>query len=111
MNDLVTELQYKIQMINKAIDTLAKNGQKKAEAEMTYRIELAKKMLAERERGTPVTIIGDICRGDARIASLKFDRDTREAIYDANRESIMAWKLEAKIMENQIAREWGRTEV
>ena len=108
MNDLVTDIQYKLQMINKAIERLAKNGQRKAQAEMNYRMELAKKILAEREKGTPVTIMGDICRGDPKIAALKFERDTAEAVYQANIEAIMAWKLEAKIMEAQISREWGR---
>lgn len=111
MNDLVTDIQYKLQMINKAIDRLAKNGQRKAQAEMNYRMELAKKILTEREKGTPVTIMGDICRGDPKIAALKFERDTAEAVYQANIETIMAWKLEAKIMEAQIGREWGRQEV
>ena len=31
MNDLVTDIQYKLQMINKAIERLAKNGQRKAQ--------------------------------------------------------------------------------
>ena len=111
MNDLVTDIQDKLVMINKAINRLAKNGQLKAEAEMNYRIALAQKILIEREKGTPVTIISDICRGDAHIAALKFDRDTKEAVYQANLETINAWKLEARIMENQIGREWGRQEV
>ena len=46
-----------------------------------------------------------------RLPALKFERDTAEAVYDANIEAIMAWKLEAKIMEAQIGREWGRQEV
>ena len=111
MNDLVTDIQDKLVMINKAINRLAKNGQLKAEAEMNYRIALAQKILIEREKGTPVTIISDICRGDPQIAALKFDRDTKEAVYQANLETINAWKLEARIMENQIGREWGRQEV
>jgi hypothetical protein len=111
MNDLVTELQYKLKMIDKAIDTLAKNGQRKAEAEMNYRIELAKEILVQREKGVPVTIISDLCRGVPRIAKMKFERDTSEVVYQSNLEAIMAWKMEAKMMENQIAREWGRQEV
>ncbi len=108
MNDLVTELQHKLKMINKAIDTLAKNGQKMAEAEMNYRIELAKEILIQRDNGIPVTIISDICRGNQKIAKLKFERDTAEVVYQSNLEAIMAWKLEAKMIENQIAREWSQ---
>ncbi len=106
MNDLVSELQHKLKLINKAIDTLAKNGQRMAEAEMNYRIELAKEILIQRDNGVPVTIISDICRGNQKIAKLKFERDTAEVVYQSNLEAIMAWKLEAKMIENQIAREW-----
>lgn len=108
MNDLVSELQHKLKLINKAIDTLAKNGQRMAEAEMNYRIELAKEILIQRDNGVPVTIISDICRGNQKIAKLKFERDTAEVVYQSNLEAIMAWKLEAKMIENQIAREWSQ---
>ena len=43
MNDLVTDLQHKLKMIDRAIDTLAKNGQRLAQSEMHYRMELAKR--------------------------------------------------------------------
>ena len=108
MNDLVSELQHKLKLINKAIDTLAKNGQRMAEAEMNYRIELAKEILIQRDNGVPVTIISDICRGNQKIAKLKFERDTAEVVYQSNLEAIMAWNLEAKMIENQIAREWSQ---
>lgn len=108
--NLLNDLSNLLSRINKAIDTLARNGQKKAEAEMNYRIGLAQKILAEREKGTPVTIISDICRGDKAIARLKFDRDTAEAVYEANIEAINAWKLEARMMEGQVQREWGRSD-
>ena len=108
---LVNDLQYTIQRINKAIDSLAKNGQRKAQAEMNYRMALAAEILQLREQGVPVTIIGDICRGSPKIATLKFERDTAEAVYDANTEAINAWKLEARMMESQISREWGRKDV
>ena len=111
MNDLVTDLQHKLKMIDRAIDTLAKNGQRLAQSEMNYRMELAKTILTLRADGVPVTIINDLARGDPKIAALKFDRDTHQSIYDANTEAINAWKLEARIMAAQIGREWGRTEV
>lgn len=108
--DLIVDLQHKLNMINKAIDTLAKNGQRKARAEMNYRIELSKEICYLREKGVPVTIINDICRGNSKIAALKFERDTAEVVYQSNLEAIMAWKMEAKMMDTQIAREWGRTD-
>ena len=108
MNDLVTDLSYLLRKIDKAIDTLAKNGQQAAKAEMEYRIALAQEILILRDKGQPVTIIGDLARGNSKIASLKFNRDTSQAVYEANLEAIQSWKLQARLMDSQIAREWGR---
>jgi|BioPla2DNA2_1021312.scaffolds.fasta_scaffold05473_11 hypothetical protein len=108
MSDLINDLQYKLQLINRAIDTLAHNGKRLAKAEQEYRIGLAKKILELRESGIPVTIISDLARGDRQIAELKFQRDTSEAVYNANQEAINGWKLEVRMLESQISREWGR---
>ena len=106
--DLINDLQHRLKMIDRAITTLANNGQRKAQAEMNYRMALAKKIITEREKGTPVTIIGDLCRGDPQVAALKFERDVAEVVYDSNIESINSWKLDARMMDAQISREWGR---
>lgn len=106
-NDLMFDLQNKLTMLNKAIDTLAKNGQKLAQAERDYRMALASEMMVKRSEGLPVTLIGDVCRGERTIAELKFKRDTAQAVYDANNEAINVWKLESRVLENQISREWG----
>jgi len=108
--DLVADLQSKFSNISKAIDALYPNGVKKATAEREYRVALAKEILKMRASGMPVSIIGDVCRGDDYIADLKMARDIAESNLDANKEAIMAWKLEAKSIEEQISREWGRRE-
>jgi len=106
--DLIIELQNKMTMLDKAVTTLARNGQKLAQAEQDYRMALAERILIERDKGVPVTIIGDICRGSPGIANLKFARDTAQAVYDANTEAINVWKIHVRVLEAQIAREWGR---
>lgn len=108
--DLITDLQTLIQKINKAVDTLARNGQKFAAAERDYRVALRQEILKEREAGLPATLIGDLARGDTYIADLKMARDTSEAVYNANQEAIQSWKLQARLYDAQIGREWGRRE-
>ena len=61
-----------------------------AEAERTYRIELAKAMLIYKSEGGAATISKDIVRGQKFIADLKFDRDVSRGISDACREAIRA---------------------
>jgi hypothetical protein len=109
--DLIVDLQALIVRINKAIDTLARNGIKLAEAERTYRVGLAQLILKMREGGMPVSIVGDVARGDTYVADLKLARDTAQSVYDANIEAINCWKLQARLYDAQISREWGRKEV
>ena len=106
--DLITDMQDKLNMLNRAVNTLAKNGRALAEGERTYRVALAQLILKMRDAGMPVTIIGDVCRGDSFIADLKLARDTAQAVYDANIEAINVWKLQVRVLESNIGREWGR---
>jgi len=101
-------ISWTLTRLNKAIDALAKNGQKSAQAERDYRMALAAEILIKRDEKIPVTIISDICRGERKIAQLKFDRDVAQAVYDANNEASNVWKIHVRVLESQIAREWGR---
>jgi len=56
----------------------------------------------------PVTLINQIIYGVQEVANLRFDRDVKEAIYQANLESINSTKLKLRILENQLNREWGQ---
>ena len=107
MNDLVTEIGNKSRMLDVAITELKKRGQKYAEAEKVYRIALARCILDEREKGTPVTIISDICRGSTQIAGLRFERDCAEVVYKSAMEAINSMKLQIRLMDSQLDREWG----
>ena len=104
--DLMLDLQAKVTLLDKALQQLGKRGRDYAQAEQDYRIALAKKIAVEREKGTPVTIISDICRGDKDIALAKFQRDVAEITYDAAKEACNVYKLQLRLLENQIDREW-----
>jgi hypothetical protein len=104
--DLIMELQSKVALLDKALQQLGNRGRTYAQAEQDYRVALAKKIAIEREKSTPVTIISDICRGDKDIALAKFQRDVAEITYDSAREAINVYKLQIKVLENQIDREW-----
>lgn len=107
MNDLVTEIGNKSRMLDVAIAELKKRGQKYAEAEKVYRIALARCILDEREKGTPVTVISDICRGSTQIAGLRFERDCAEVVYKSAMEAINSMKLQIRLMDSQLDRECG----
>ena len=61
-------------MLDTAIRELGARGKAYAQAEHDYRVALAEKTLSERDKGAPVTVCSDICRGDWKIAKLCFER-------------------------------------
>lgn len=107
-NDLFLEAQDKASQLDKALGSLGKYGRENALAEKNYRIALRQAILIERNKGTPVTIILNLVKGEEDIAELRFKRDCAEANYKACLEGINVLKLEVKIMDEQISREWNR---
>jgi len=105
--DLQEELLLKRKQLDKSVKSLRETGSEYAKSYTQYRIELAKELVKLKESGMPVTIAYDIARGKPEIAKLKFNEIRDEAIYKANQESINSLKLEIKIIESAINREWN----
>ena len=101
------ELEKYRNKLEVSVQNLGKLGRTRASTEAEYRIALAQAILLHRAEGMPVTIIGDICRGTPEIAELKQERDIAESLYQSCIEAINAYKLNIRIIEGQIAREWG----
>ena len=76
--------------------TLKDSGCQLAENEAEYRKMLRIAILEERDKGTPVTIISDICRGTPEIAKLRFERDCAEVVYKSTMEAINGYKLQCR---------------
>lgn len=106
--DLWQELSEKRALLDKAIETLASNGYELAAKERDYKIAINKKALELRAEDTPVTLINTIIYGYEDIAKLRFERDTAEVKYNANNEYINTLKLQIRILENQLSREYSR---
>lgn len=105
--ELWTELNEKRVMLDKAIETLAMNGYDLAAKERDYKIAINKKALQLRAEDTPVTLINTIIYGYEDIAKLRFERDTAQVKYNSNLEYINTIKLQVRILENQLNREYG----
>ena len=89
------------------LETCKTAGIQLAENEALYRKALREEMLSERMGGTPVTIIGDLCKGKAHIAELRYKRDCSEAVYKASQEAINVNKLRLRMLYAQMQREWN----
>ena len=107
MHDLINEIGQKSRLLDAAIRELGVRGRAYAQAERDYRVAMSRKILEERDKGTPVTIISDICRGTPEIAKLRFERDRAEVVYKSTMEAINGYKLQIRILDAQVGREWS----
>jgi hypothetical protein len=106
--DLLNELQIKIKELNTSIKSLRQTGTEYAEAERSYKVCLRQHALRLRsEKDMPVTLIQQVVYGVPEVAEKRFTRDVAEAVYKANQEAINSIKLQIRIIEGQLNREFA----
>lgn len=110
MSDLLTELQSVKNELRKSMQLLRQNGEALAEKEHDYQVIKAQTVVMMKDEGRTITEIQLSIKGQPRVSEALFERDKAKVMYDANMEHINATKLEMRIIENQIAREWGNHE-
>lgn len=107
MSDLINDVQQKIRELETSVRALRKTGTAFAEAERDYKILLRTECLKLRDEGVAIGLIDKTCYGIPSVAKARFERDVAEAVYKANQESINSIKLQIRILDAQIQREWG----
>ena len=105
--DLYSELQTKTAQLEMSVKELRKNGTAYAQAEKDYKILLRQECLKLRDAGMAIGMIDKTCYGIPAVAEARFKRDVAETIYKANQEAINSIKLEMRLIEGQLQREWG----
>lgn len=106
MQDLVAEVYEVLDRLDELVKEYEFSGCQFAENEAEYRKALRIEELKERNKGLPVSLIGDVCRGKPHIAELKLKRDSSEAVYKATQEAINVNKLRLRTINDMIAREY-----
>jgi hypothetical protein len=109
MIELYNELQQKTRELETSIKLLRKNGTAYAETEKNYKVLLRMECLKLRDEGMAIGMIDKTCYGIPSVAEARFKRDVAEATYKANQEAINSIKLQLRLIENQLQREWGNT--
>lgn len=107
MNDLFNELQVKTKDLEKSIKQLRISGTNYAQAEKDYKVLLRTECLKLRDEGMAIGMIDKTCFGIPSVAEARFKRDVAEAVYKANLEAINSIKLQMRLIENQLQREYG----
>ena len=106
--DLAVTMQEKLAELEKGPDEMLSSGIALANAEREYKTLLASKTIELKDRGYSVSMIDKLILGVAEIAEARYKRDIAETIYEASKERINCTKLEIRVLENQIGREYGR---
>lgn len=105
--DLYEELQQKTKQLSASLKELRNSGTEYAKAERDYKILLRQECLKLRDQGMAIGMIDKTCYGIPEVAEARFRRDVAETVYTANKEAINTIKLQMKLIEAQIGREWS----
>lgn len=108
--DLYNELNTLTNQLKISLKQLRTNGIELAKCERDYKVAVNKKALELRAEDMPVTLIQQVIYGYDDIAMLRFKRDSAQVVYNANMEAINTIKLQMRLLENQIQREYGNGE-
>ncbi len=105
--ELYEELELKTRQLEASIKSLRKTGAAYADAEKTYKIILRQECLRLRDEGMAIGMITMTAYGIPSVAEARFKRDIAEVTYTANKEAIQSVKLQLRLIESQIQREYG----
>ena len=105
--ELYNALQDKTKQLDMSIKQLRRSGTEYAEAERAYKVLLRQECLKLRDEGMAIGMIDKTCFGIQSVADARFKRDVAEAVYKANLEAINSIKLQMRLIEAQISREYS----
>ena len=105
--DLFNELQQKTRELEISIKSLRRTGSEYAQAEKDYKVLLRLECLKLRDEGMAIGMIDKTCYGIPAVAEARYKRDVCEAVYRANMEAINSIKLQMRLIEGQLQREYG----
>lgn len=90
-----------------ALAEYKKRGTDYAKAYKNYRVLLSQELLRLKAEGMPVTICNDLARGKKEVAEAKEQEIITECLYKSCQEAILTYKLQIKILQNQIDKEYN----
>lgn len=105
--DLIDRIQNLVAELSEYVKGLKNWGIKKAQAEQDYQTALSQEVLKERDKGTAIGVIQLIVKGKPEVAKKRFERDVAESMYQVAQEKINIAKLELRLLDSQVSREWS----
>lgn len=106
--DLLTMLDHDRTLMIHALSEAKERGLALAHAEAEYQTAKNKTALLLKAEGQAATMISLLLKGDERVSNALFMRDCAQVMYDSAKEAINTYKLSARLIEAQIAREYNQ---
>ena len=105
--DLIDKIQQILELLTASIKSMRITSEQYAQAEKEYKILLRQEALKLKDGGMAIGMITLTIYGIPSVAEARFKRDTAEANWKANQEAINSYKLQLRLLDNQVSREWG----
>lgn len=105
---VINKLEYKVNELIIRNAEIERLGAIKGRREVTYRCELSKELLSLLLNKIKISIIGDIARGDEKIAKLRLNGNLAKNRFYSMKSSIENIKLEIEILRSILT--WFRVE-
>lgn len=103
--DLLIQMKELNELLTAALKEYKKRGIDYAKSYSNYRKLVAQELLRLKADGMPVTIAYDIARGKEDVAQAKENEIIAECLYNSCKEAINTYKLQIKILQEQINKE------
>ena len=111
MSELVQEIKEKRKSLMDAVKEMKNMGQALARSEYLYKVALRKEIfLLHEDKKVAWTACSNLAHGEdseLEVAQKRYNRDFAKTQYEASQELINALKLEIRIIEGDLKREWG----
>ena len=95
-------------LLARQVREMRESGRAWAKADAEYRAVKAKAILEARDSGVSWSAAADIVYAREDVARALMQRDVAEVLYENDKEAINATKLQIRVNEAQLEREWGQ---
>lgn len=105
--DLYSEREMLRRKLDQCIRMLRETGSDYAKADRAYNEAVAACWMRLRDKDMPIGMISKVYKGEKDVAEKRFAMIQAETMRDANKEAVMSYKLQLRLVEDQIQREFS----
>lgn len=105
--DLFSEREALRRKLDQCIRMLRETASDYAKADREYNVAVRACWMRLRDKDMPIGMISKVYKGEDDVAAKRFALIQAEAMKDANKEAVMSYKLQLRLVEDQIQREWS----